>query len=94
MVHVSASQPFFLPTATVKYQMVVGGQTFGAHNQLMAQVNDTTKGGVRCLEDSKDSQIIIVFCPIISGAESDVKAAMKGVPGKGLFAAKLIWRRS
>ena len=70
--------------------MVVGGQTFGAHNELMAEVNEAAKGSFWCLEDSKDRQIIIVFCPITSRAEADVKAAMNGVPGKGLFAAKLI----
>ncbi|XP_034436810.1 uncharacterized protein LOC117758889 [Hippoglossus hippoglossus] len=67
--------------ATVKYKMVVGGQTFGAHKQLMAQVNQGTHGGIQFLENSEDSQIIIVFCPITSRAESDVKAAMNGVPG-------------
>ncbi|XP_062267787.1 uncharacterized protein LOC133973759 isoform X1 [Platichthys flesus] len=66
---------------TVKYKMVVAGQTFGAHTQLMDQVNRATKGNVELLENSQDSQIIIVFCPITSRVESDVKAAMTGVPG-------------
>ncbi|XP_060946952.1 uncharacterized protein LOC133024025 isoform X2 [Limanda limanda] len=66
---------------TVNYKMVVGGQTFGAHKQLMDQVNQATKCDVRLLENSQDSQIIIVFCPITSRVESDVKAVMSGVPG-------------
>ncbi|XP_053300555.1 uncharacterized protein LOC128459737 isoform X2 [Pleuronectes platessa] len=65
----------------VKYKMVVRGQTFGAHTQLMDQVKRATKGDVRLLENSQDSQIIIVFCPITSRIEWDVKAAMSGVPG-------------
>ncbi|XP_053300535.1 uncharacterized protein LOC128459733 isoform X3 [Pleuronectes platessa] len=66
---------------TVKYKMVVGGQTFGAHTQLMDQVKHVTKGDVELLENSQDSKIIIVFCPITSRVDSDLKAAMTGVPG-------------
>ncbi|XP_062267781.1 uncharacterized protein LOC133973758 isoform X2 [Platichthys flesus] len=73
--------PHYYQEATVKYKMVVRGETFGAHTQLMDQVKCATKGDVRLLENSQDSQIIIVFCPITSRVESDVKAAMTGVPG-------------
>ncbi|CAB1439547.1 unnamed protein product, partial [Pleuronectes platessa] len=77
----AGTSPHYLQEVTVKYKMVVGGQTFGAHTQLMDQVKRVTKGDVRLLENSQDSQIIIVFCPITSRVESDVKAAMTGVPG-------------
>ncbi|XP_053300552.1 uncharacterized protein LOC128459736 isoform X2 [Pleuronectes platessa] len=75
------TSPHYFQEVTVKYKMVVRGQTFGAHTQLMDQVKRATKGDVRLLENSQDSQIIIVFCPITSRIEWDVKAAMSGVPG-------------
>ncbi|XP_069370785.1 uncharacterized protein [Paralichthys olivaceus] len=61
--------------ARVKYMMVVGGKTFGAHEQLMKQVNDGNCGG-KFVEDSQESQITIVFCPITSRIESDINAVM------------------
>ncbi|XP_062267786.1 uncharacterized protein LOC133973758 isoform X4 [Platichthys flesus] len=78
---IAGMSPHYHQEATVKYKMVVRGETFGAHTQLMDQVKCATKGDVRLLENSQDSQIIIVFCPITSRVESDVKAAMTGVPG-------------
>ncbi|XP_039980668.1 uncharacterized protein si:ch211-245h14.1 isoform X3 [Xiphias gladius] len=63
----------------VTYQMVVGGETFDAHLQLMEQVKGHVLDGAQFIESSQDYQTIIVFCPISSRVGSDVEAVMKGV---------------
>uniref|UniRef100_A0A1A7YBU6 Si:ch211-245h14.1 n=1 Tax=Iconisemion striatum TaxID=60296 RepID=A0A1A7YBU6_9TELE len=73
------------PPVTVKYKMVVSGKTFGADQQILNQIRssaqelnlvDVEVNG--CIED--DSQITLVFCPVVSRMGTDVEAAMKKVP--------------
>ncbi|XP_036066320.1 uncharacterized protein LOC112158141 isoform X2 [Oryzias melastigma] len=64
---------------SVKYKMVVSGQTFGAHRQLLDQIQTS---GLNLIEiNDEESCIIIVFCPVVSRIGTDAEAAMKKVPG-------------
>ncbi|XP_014905802.1 uncharacterized protein LOC106958426 [Poecilia latipinna] len=67
--------------AQVMYQMVVGGKTFDAHLQLMAEVQAQVRGRVQLLSCSKDGQVFLVFCPVTSRTGADVDGAMRNVTG-------------
>ncbi|XP_059212384.1 uncharacterized protein LOC131991101 isoform X2 [Centropristis striata] len=70
------------PQVPVMYQMVVGGQTFDAHLQLMEKVKYQAKeSAISLSEGSQDHAVIFVFCPISSRVASDVEAAMTDVKG-------------
>ncbi|XP_071335048.1 uncharacterized protein [Trachinotus anak] len=75
----SDGHPQGAQVATVKYQQIVCGETFGAHQQLMEQVKGRFQDGVQIIESSQDSQVIVVFCPISSRVGSDAAAAMTSV---------------
>ncbi|XP_047429015.1 uncharacterized protein si:ch211-245h14.1 [Mugil cephalus] len=65
----------------VMYQMVVTGETFNAHTQLMDNVNTQVKDQIQLTECSQDSRVIIVFCPNSSRIGTDISSAMTDVPG-------------
>ncbi|XP_035472920.2 uncharacterized protein LOC118289881 [Scophthalmus maximus] len=69
----------------VMYQMVVRGETFGSHRQLMHQVQTGVHKRMQLIENSQDTQIAIVFCPIRSRVLSDVDAVMTHVRGDKPF---------
>ncbi|XP_023203816.1 uncharacterized protein LOC111611398 [Xiphophorus maculatus] len=69
--------------AQVMYQMVVGGKTFDAHLQLMAEVQAQVQCQVQLISCSQDGQVLIVFCPITSRTGADVDGAMRNVTGEG-----------
>lgn len=73
------------PVATVKCKRVVHGRTFGADKQLLDKVKGPGPGPscpqLQLDESETDHQVIIVFCPISSRLEPDVKSAMSSVPG-------------
>lgn len=56
--------------------MVVSGETFGTHQQLLDQI----KTPVLKIND-EESRITIVFCPVTSRHGTDAEAAMRTVPG-------------
>lgn len=65
---------------TVKYWMVVSGKTFDAHHQLMDKIKDQLQGyKLQLVNSMQDSQIIFIFCPIVSRLATDVNAAMTDV---------------
>ncbi|XP_036066327.1 uncharacterized protein LOC112157842 isoform X2 [Oryzias melastigma] len=65
--------------ATVKYRMVVSGQTFGAHDQLLDQIKSS---GLNLIKgNDEESCITIVFCSVGTRIGTDAEAAMKRVPG-------------
>uniref|UniRef100_A0A1A8KKM7 Si:ch211-245h14.1 n=2 Tax=Nothobranchius kuhntae TaxID=321403 RepID=A0A1A8KKM7_NOTKU len=73
------------PPVTVKYKMVVSGKTFNANGQILDQIRSSAPElnlveveATTCVDDS---QITLVFCPIVSRVGTDVEAAMKTVPG-------------
>lgn len=64
----------------IQYKSVVHGQTFGADIQLLEKVKDQGPGQPQLqLTESEDPQVIIVFCPVVSRLEPDVKSAMSNV---------------
>ncbi|KAM9703643.1 uncharacterized protein ACNS7B_002290 isoform 1-T2 [Menidia menidia] len=70
--------------AQVMYQMVVSGNTFDAHLQLMAKVQAQVQDRVQLISCCQDGHVIIVFCRISSHAGAEIDAAMTnltdGVP--------------
>ncbi|XP_024146649.1 uncharacterized protein LOC112157843 [Oryzias melastigma] len=66
-------------SVTGKYKMVVCGQTFGAHLQLLDQIQ--TSGLNLIKGNEEESCITIVFCPLTSRIETDAEEAMRTVPG-------------
>ncbi|XP_050924850.1 uncharacterized protein LOC108874507 [Lates calcarifer] len=68
---------------TVKVFCEVTGQTFGAHETILQQVKKKglTSTQVKITTDLQECDVIIVFCPIVSRAGSDVKAATRNMSG-------------
>ncbi|XP_050923239.1 uncharacterized protein LOC108888572 isoform X3 [Lates calcarifer] len=68
---------------TVKVFCEVTGQTFGAHETILQQVKKKglTSTQVKITTDLQKCDVIIVFCPIVSRAGSDVKAATRNISG-------------
>ncbi|KAM4529238.1 uncharacterized protein V3H82_027420 [Fundulus diaphanus] len=65
-----------------KYKMVVSGQTFNAHNQILEKLKSSAQHlNLVETQSSEDCQIVFVFCPISSRTGTDVDAAMKMVTG-------------
>ncbi|XP_055361183.1 uncharacterized protein LOC114847276 isoform X2 [Betta splendens] len=64
------------PTVTVF--SLVTGETFDAHKSLLKKVKNemSSKTKMKNVPNQPDSDIIIVFCPIMSRVGSDVEAAM------------------
>ncbi|XP_024146671.1 uncharacterized protein LOC112157850 isoform X2 [Oryzias melastigma] len=63
----------------VKYKMVVGGQTFGAHLQLLDLIKTS---GLNLIEINDEERCItFLFCPVTSRIGTDAEAAMKNVKG-------------
>ncbi|RVE56103.1 hypothetical protein OJAV_G00232970 [Oryzias javanicus] len=63
----------------VKYKMKVCGETFGAHLQLLEQIQTS---GLKLIKgNDEESCITIVFCPVVSQIGTDAEAAVKMVPG-------------
>ncbi|XP_054900425.1 uncharacterized protein LOC129369114 isoform X1 [Poeciliopsis prolifica] len=83
-----SSEPYITPenrhsyAAQVMYQMVVGGKTFDAHLQLMAEVQAQVQCQVQLVSCSQDGQVLIVFCPITSRTGADVDGVMRKVTGE------------
>ncbi|XP_041832350.1 uncharacterized protein LOC121634025 [Melanotaenia boesemani] len=69
----------------LKYKMVVSGETFNAHHQLLGEIKSSIQEfkivEADVSQNSEDYQIIIVFCPVVSRIGTDVNEAMKEVPG-------------
>ncbi|XP_054900353.1 uncharacterized protein LOC129369070 [Poeciliopsis prolifica] len=70
------------PQVTVNYNLVISGQTFDAHRQILSQVKSSALQ-LNLVESqrSDDCQIVLVFCPIASRMGTDVEAAMTMVTG-------------
>ncbi|XP_022067647.2 uncharacterized protein LOC110963529 isoform X2 [Acanthochromis polyacanthus] len=79
---VSGEVVHYLPQ-TVKYQVVVSGQTFGAHVQLIDNIKSPSLNRrLQLVESTQDPQIIFVFCPIVSRLATDANAALEEVKGQ------------
>ncbi|RVE56128.1 hypothetical protein OJAV_G00233030 [Oryzias javanicus] len=66
-------------SGAVMYKRRVYGETFGAHLQLLDQIQTS---GLNLIEgNDKESCITIVFCPLTSRIGTDAEAAMRVVPG-------------
>ncbi|XP_007561068.1 uncharacterized protein LOC103144157 [Poecilia formosa] len=67
---------------TVKYNMVISGQTFEAHHQILSQVKSSAQQlDLVESQSSEDCHVVLVFCPIVSRTGTDVEAAMRNVTG-------------
>ncbi|XP_063757731.1 uncharacterized protein LOC134876632 isoform X2 [Eleginops maclovinus] len=64
----------------LKYQMVVSGRTFCAHEQLMEKVKKEVQDQFALVQsNSNDCAVTIVFCPIVSRMGPDVESALRDV---------------
>lgn len=61
--------------------MVVSGKTFDAHSQLLDKVKTSGEPDL-ILDEQEDSQVAIVFCPVVSRVGTDAEAALSKVTGK------------
>ncbi|XP_018530405.1 uncharacterized protein LOC108882401 isoform X1 [Lates calcarifer] len=66
--------------SVVKVFTVTTGETFGADEALMNQVNTCPELQVKRTEQ-KDCRVLLLFCPITSRLESDVEVALEKVTG-------------
>lgn len=62
--------------------MLVCGQTFNAHQQLMKSV--TNRHEVRFVETPEDHQFTVLFCTVVSRIATDIDAAMSDIKGKAI----------
>ncbi|CAL9692252.1 unnamed protein product [Knipowitschia caucasica] len=71
--------------AHVTYKMVVSGKTLGTHLKVLEKLNGPIPGHSESLQlqktNDEDCQVIIVFCPVVSRAGTDVEAALREVCG-------------
>lgn len=69
--------------ASVRYKMVVSGNTLDRHLDMMEKLKSDVRGCLNLQETQRDedSQVIIVFCPVVSRAGTDVETALQGVSG-------------
>lgn len=67
--------------AIVKYKMVVSGKTLNRHLDVMGKLKGGVQGSLNLQEtqSDEDSQVIIVFCPVVSRAGTDVETALQKV---------------
>lgn len=63
----------------VKIYLHVAGNTLGYHDKILKKLK---KAGAKVTTNLEKSQAIIVFCPIASRFDTDVKSALTGIPGK------------
>ncbi|XP_063758285.1 uncharacterized protein LOC134876940 isoform X2 [Eleginops maclovinus] len=64
----------------LNYQMVVTGETFDAHDQLMEKVKREVQDQFDLVQsNSDDFDVTIVFCPIVSRMGPDVESALRHV---------------
>lgn len=67
---------------TVKIFSHVTGLTYGAHNAILEKLHSTWFTlQVEITAHRRESDIIIIFCPVTSRVGADVEAAMRKVTG-------------
>nr|XP_055041546.1 uncharacterized protein si:ch211-245h14.1 isoform X1 [Misgurnus anguillicaudatus] len=64
---------FYEPS--VKVHSLVCGQTLGADQQILAMLQRVT------LTDIAECQLILLFCPVVSRAGTDIEEALRKLPG-------------
>lgn len=66
---------------TVRYKMVVSGNTLERHLDVMRQIKSDLSDSLTLQETryDEDSNVIIVFCPVVSRAGTDVERSLQEV---------------
>ncbi|XP_072307478.1 uncharacterized protein [Eucyclogobius newberryi] len=75
----AATMPFPCLLDTVTYKVIVSGNTLNRHKDVLAQLKSN---GPDCLhlqeaQRDEDSQVTIVFCPVVSRVGTDVETALR-----------------
>lgn len=67
--------------ANVTYKMVVSGNTLDRHLDMMGKLKNDVRDSLNLQESQHEehSQVIIVFCPVVSRAGTDVETALQNV---------------
>lgn len=61
----------------VKIYSQEAGNTLGCHKKFLRKLK-----GAKLVTDREKSDAIILFCPIVSRFQTDVRSAISNVPGK------------
>lgn len=85
-VHRTQSLQTPINVVTVMCRTVVSGKTLGKHMDVMDKLNAPLPGDSECLQlkesqQDEDSQVTIVFCPIVSRAGTDLAIALQDISG-------------
>lgn len=67
--------------ATAMYKMVVSGNTLNSHLDVMEKIKRNVRSVLNLQETEHDDhcQVIIVFCPVVTRAGTDVITALQGI---------------
>lgn len=80
--HQVKAKPQIPPPPVIKEMkvfLVITANTYGAHQQFLAQLN-SQRSKVITTENLQLCDVILLFCPIVSRVGSDVEAAVKKIP--------------
>lgn len=69
------NMPSFYVEPSVKVHSLVCGQTLGADRQILGMLEKVT------FTDIADCQLILLFCPVVSRAGTDIEEALRKLPG-------------
>ncbi|KAK9530497.1 hypothetical protein VZT92_011993 [Zoarces viviparus] len=61
-----------------KIYAYIAGKTLNSHQAFLQKL---TKKGAKVVESPEKSDVIIVFCPIVSRYKTDIESALSNVPG-------------
>nr|XP_046228799.1 uncharacterized protein si:ch211-245h14.1 [Scatophagus argus] len=59
------------------FSVHVAGKTNGAHQEIVAKLMHS---GLREVDSAEESDLILVFCPVVSRVGTDISEALEGVP--------------
>ncbi|XP_076866970.1 uncharacterized protein LOC143518391 isoform X2 [Brachyhypopomus gauderio] len=63
-------------SSSVTYVSVINGKTFGSHERFLQMLHEQTPD-LQEVSTVEECDVILLFCPIVSSAETDIEAALK-----------------
>ncbi|KAL6463361.1 hypothetical protein MHYP_G00277520 [Metynnis hypsauchen] len=71
----------------LRYFTIVSGQTLNCHEEFKRQLQDKVSG-LQEVSEREECDVILLFCPVVSRAGTDIKAALEklhNIPDRGLL---------
>ena len=62
-----------------KIYLHVAGNTMDSHKKIIKKLK---KKGAKVVKTPEESDVTILFCPIVSRFETDIKSALSSIEGK------------